>query len=237
MRGVPDDDEVRPAMATSPSGSKWVLKNLWFGLIIYSQIWPPVRFDHSGLLPQNSGKRGGLVLTSYHLCVGGGGRKGGLKGGGQETKGHPRITSFAGPDNSHLVRQGFQLFCVWGRRHLSQGQFPAIQVLTCIIMGEQLFSVSMAFSELLTVFYCRPPSFICAGCTYILYPDFKSEFQYHSTIEMCSVLKFKHSMEYFCFMKQWNKQSGGPFFLKISSVMRNLIFFISVIKNLQRIWN
>jgi hypothetical protein len=26
-------------------------------------------------------------------------------------------------------------------------------VLTCIIMGKQLFSVSMAFSELLTVFY------------------------------------------------------------------------------------
>ena len=71
----------------------------------------------------------------------------------------------AGPDNSHLVRQGFQLFCVWGRRHLSQGQFPAIQVLTCIIMGEQLFSVSMAFSELLTVFYCQPLSFIGANCT------------------------------------------------------------------------
>jgi hypothetical protein len=39
-------------------------------------------------------------------------------------------------------------------------------VLTCIIMGKQLFSVSMAFSELLTVFYCRPLSFICADCIY-----------------------------------------------------------------------
>jgi hypothetical protein len=38
-------------------------------------------------------------------------------------------------------------------------------VLTCIIMGKQLFSVSMAFLELLTVFYCRPLSFICANCT------------------------------------------------------------------------
>jgi hypothetical protein len=38
-------------------------------------------------------------------------------------------------------------------------------VLKCIFMGEHLFSVSMAFSELLTVFYCRPLSFICSDCT------------------------------------------------------------------------
>jgi hypothetical protein len=56
-----------------------------------------VRFDHLGLLPEQWEEGGGLVLTSYHLCVGGGGR--GRKGGkeeGQETKGHPRIIRIAG---------------------------------------------------------------------------------------------------------------------------------------------
>ncbi len=32
------------------------------------------------------------------------------------------------------------------------------------------------------------------------YCDFKLEFQYNSAVKMCSVLKFPHSMEYFCFM-------------------------------------
>ncbi len=43
-----------------------------------------VRFDPSELLPQGSGRRGGLVPTSYHLFVGGGGT------------GHPRIIRIAG---------------------------------------------------------------------------------------------------------------------------------------------
>jgi hypothetical protein len=38
-------------------------------------------------------------------------------------------------------------------------------VLICIIMGEQLFSVFMAFSELLTVFSCGLLSFVGANCT------------------------------------------------------------------------
>ncbi len=54
---------------------------------------------------------------------------------------------------------------------------------------------------------------------YIIYRDFKLEFQYHSVIKMCGVLKFQHSMEYFCIMKQSNKQCGRPFCLKISSEM------------------
>ncbi len=124
MRGVPDDDEVRPAMATSPCGSKWVLKNLSFGLIIYSQIWP-LRTP-----PTEQWEEMGLVLTSYHLCVGGGGGMGeGRRGGGNKRSSQDYQDCREKPDNSHMVRQGFQLFCVWGRRHLSQDQFPAIQLL------------------------------------------------------------------------------------------------------------
>jgi hypothetical protein len=52
---------------------------------------------------------------------------------------------------------------------------------------------------------------------YTLYRDIKLEFQYRSAIKMCGVLKFQHSMEYVCFMKQSNNQSGQPFSLKFSS--------------------
>ncbi len=41
---------------------------------------------------------------------------------------------------------------------------------------------------------------------YIIYHDFKLEFQYHRAIKMWGV-----SMEYLCFMKQSNKQCGWSF--------------------------
>jgi hypothetical protein len=124
-------------------------RNLCSGLIIYSQIWPPVRFDHSGLFPQNSGKRGGgLGLTSYHMCVGGD-RK-------QRSSQDYQLCS-TGPDNSHLVSKGFQLFCVWGRRHLSQGQFPAIQAGCSSIRTLQSVELDAytSLTERCTILYTR----------------------------------------------------------------------------------
>ncbi len=69
---------------------------------------------------------------------------------------------------------------------------------------------------------------------YIICRDFKLEFQYYSAIKMC-VLKFQHSMEYFCIMKQSNKQCGQPFCLKISYEIRNFKILYCAINNLQRI--
>ncbi len=112
-----------------------------------------VIFDHSELLPQSSGKRGGLVLTSYHLYVGVGGR--GEEGGGAGNKRSSQDYQDCReePDNSHLVRQSFQLFCVWGRRHLSQDQFPAIHYglswETCVLLlnNFHLFQARQPFRE------------------------------------------------------------------------------------------
>jgi hypothetical protein len=88
-----------------------------------------VRFNNSELLPQNSGKRG--VAGSHFISpvCGGGGR--GEEGGGAGNKRSSRDYQDCReePDNSHLVRQGFQLFFVWGRRHFSQDKFLAIQKL------------------------------------------------------------------------------------------------------------
>jgi hypothetical protein len=52
-----------------------------------------VRFDRSGLLPQSNGKRRAGSHFISPVCWGGGGR--GKEGGGEETKGHPRIISIA----------------------------------------------------------------------------------------------------------------------------------------------
>jgi hypothetical protein len=42
------------------------------------------------------------------------------------------------------------------------------------------------------------------------------KFQYHSAIKMCGVLKFQHSMEYFCFMHNETNNEGGHFALKLA---------------------
>jgi hypothetical protein len=63
---------------------------------------------------------------------------------------------------------------------------------------------------------------------YIICRDFKLEFQYHSAIKMC-VLKFQHSMEYFCIMKQSNKQCGSHFALKLAMKCEILRFYIALL--------
>jgi hypothetical protein len=77
-KGDDEDDEVRTTAKPQVRVTvKWELKNLSFGLSIYSQISP------SACLPQNSrGRREGLVLTSHQPGKG---------GGKQEMVGHPGI--------------------------------------------------------------------------------------------------------------------------------------------------
>ncbi len=105
---------VSTTMATGLCGSKSVLKNLSFGLIIL------VRFDHSELLRQNSGKGGGLVLTSYHLCG-----RGERRGGGEETKGHPRIIRIAGKSQIiHTWSDRAPNYFVSGEDNIKPGSIP-----------------------------------------------------------------------------------------------------------------
>jgi hypothetical protein len=99
---------VSTTMATGPCGSKSVLKNLSFGLIIL------VRFDHSELLRQNSGKGGGA--GSHFISPLWEERKEGGRGGNKRSSPDYQDCREKS-DNSHLVRQGSQLFCVWGRQH------------------------------------------------------------------------------------------------------------------------
>jgi hypothetical protein len=78
-----------------------------------------VRFDHSGLLPQSSGKRG-AGSPSYHLCVGG------KEGGGEETKGNPRIIRIAGKSQTIHTRSDRAFnYLVSGEDDIMPGSIPA----------------------------------------------------------------------------------------------------------------
>ncbi len=75
-----------------------------------------VRFDHSGLLPQNSGKRGG-VGSHFISPVCGGERKG--------DKGHPRITSFAVQSQTiHTWSDRASNYFVSGEDNMKPGSIP-----------------------------------------------------------------------------------------------------------------
>ncbi len=84
---------------------------------------PIVRFDHqSGLTTQVSSHRTvgrGRGVGSHFIspvCGGGGrGDVGGRTGNKRSSQDYQLCST--GPDNYHLVRQRFQLFCVWGRWH------------------------------------------------------------------------------------------------------------------------
>ncbi len=64
----------------------------------------------------------GLVLTSYHLCVGG---KEGRGGGGEETKGDPRIIRIAGKSQTiHTWSDRASNYLVSGEDDIMPGSIP-----------------------------------------------------------------------------------------------------------------
>jgi hypothetical protein len=87
-----------------------------------------VRFDHSGLLPQSSGKRGGGAGSHFKspVCGGGGGRK----EGGRKQKVIPGLSGLQGRARQFTPGQtGLSIILCRGKTTFKPGSIPAIQEL------------------------------------------------------------------------------------------------------------
>jgi hypothetical protein len=113
-KGDDEDDEVRTTAKPQVwVAVKWELKNLSFGISIYSQIWP------SELLPHSSRRRRGWF--SPHLNQGKGrGQKISISSSWDYRQSFWDFRSQPDPNTLIKSKQGFQLFSVWRWRKLSE---------------------------------------------------------------------------------------------------------------------